>query len=139
MPSFLKRQCTSSDVGNTENSISKRMALTHLYYDTRCVGCLGSVVVALGLSCSVAGGIFLEQGSNLCPLHLRRVGGGVCVQILIHCATSHATLVCHQVPDFLSLDVSSLNMMHLEGFVCFQIFLKCYCDRLSFFTSRRML
>ena len=29
----------------------------------------GSVVVAHGLSCSVACGIFLDQGSNLCPLH----------------------------------------------------------------------
>ena len=28
-----------------------------------------SVVVAHGLSCSVACGIFLDQGSNLCPLH----------------------------------------------------------------------
>ena len=29
---------------------------------------VGSVVVARGLSCSVACGIFLDQGSNLCPL-----------------------------------------------------------------------
>ena len=29
----------------------------------------GSVVVAHGLSCSAACGIFLDQGSNLCPLH----------------------------------------------------------------------
>ena len=29
----------------------------------------GSVVVAHGLSCSTACGIFLDQGSNLCPLH----------------------------------------------------------------------
>ena len=29
----------------------------------------GSVVVAHGLSCSVACGIFPDQGSNLCPLH----------------------------------------------------------------------
>ena len=29
----------------------------------------GSVVVVHGLSCSVACGIFLDQGSNLCPLH----------------------------------------------------------------------
>ena len=29
----------------------------------------GSIVVARGLSCSVAGGIFLDQGSNLCLLH----------------------------------------------------------------------
>ena len=29
----------------------------------------GSVVVAHGLSCSTACGIFLDQGSNLCPRH----------------------------------------------------------------------
>ena len=30
---------------------------------------MGSVVVAHGLSCPEACGIFLDQGSNLCPLH----------------------------------------------------------------------
>ena len=30
---------------------------------------LGSVVAAHGLSCSVACGIFLDQGLNSCPLH----------------------------------------------------------------------
>ena len=30
---------------------------------------MGSVVVAQGLSCSTARGIFPDQGSNLCPLH----------------------------------------------------------------------
>ena len=33
------------------------------------LGALASVVVVHGLSCSVACGIFLDQGSNLCPLH----------------------------------------------------------------------
>ena len=32
-------------------------------------GCAGSVVVAHGPSCSVACGIFPDQGSNPCPLH----------------------------------------------------------------------
>ena len=32
-------------------------------------GHLGSVVVARGLSCSAARGIFPDQGSNACPLH----------------------------------------------------------------------
>ena len=31
--------------------------------------CVGSVTVALGLSCRAACGIFLGQESNLCPLH----------------------------------------------------------------------
>ena len=30
---------------------------------------MGSVIVVHGLGCSVACGIFLDQGSNLCPLH----------------------------------------------------------------------
>ena len=30
---------------------------------------VGSAVVARGLSCFVARGIFLDQGSDLCPLH----------------------------------------------------------------------
>ena len=30
---------------------------------------MGSVVVVLRLSCSMACGIFLDQGLNLCPLH----------------------------------------------------------------------
>ena len=34
----------------------------------RC-GLWASVVVARGLTCSAACGIFLDQGSNLCPLH----------------------------------------------------------------------
>ena len=42
----------------------------------------GSVVVAHGLSCSAACGIFTDQGSNPCPLHRR--------QTLNHCATREA-------------------------------------------------
>ena len=34
-----------------------------------CQLCMGSVVVAQGLSCRTACGIFLDQGLNLCPLH----------------------------------------------------------------------
>ena len=30
---------------------------------------MGSVVVARGLSCPVACGVFPDQGLNLCPLH----------------------------------------------------------------------
>jgi len=33
------------------------------------LGLLGSVVAAQGLSCHLAGGIFPDEGSNLCPLH----------------------------------------------------------------------
>ena len=44
----------------------------------------GSVVVANGLSCSEACGIFPDQGSNLCPCTGRR--------ILNHCATREACI-----------------------------------------------
>ena len=33
----------------------------------------GSVVVAYGLTCSMACGLFLEQGLNLYPLHWERI------------------------------------------------------------------
>ena len=36
---------------------------------TQALGTQASVVVALRLSCSMARGIFSDQGSNLCPLH----------------------------------------------------------------------
>ena len=36
---------------------------------TRALGAWASVVVAHGLSCSAAYGIFPDQGQNLCPLH----------------------------------------------------------------------
>ena len=35
----------------------------------RLQGMQASVVVAHGISCPTASGIFLDQGSNLCPLH----------------------------------------------------------------------
>ena len=35
------------------------------------LGRTGSIVVAHGLSCRMAYGIFLDQGSNVCPLHWR--------------------------------------------------------------------
>ena len=70
-------------------------------YSLRCMGfslwCLpllwstGSVVVAHGLCCSKACGIFLEQGSNLCSLHwqvdsqlLDHRGSLVCLLLVLH-------------------------------------------------------
>ena len=46
----------------------------------------GSVVVALGLSCSETCGIFLDQGLNPCPLCIGR-------QVLIHCTIRDTILV----------------------------------------------
>ena len=40
----------------------------------------GSVVVAHGLSCSAACGIFPDQGSNLCPLHWQADSQPLCHQ-----------------------------------------------------------
>ena len=40
----------------------------------------GSVVVAHGPSCSVACGIFPDQGTNLCPLHLQADSQPLCHQ-----------------------------------------------------------
>ena len=59
----------------------------------------GSVIVAHGPSCSVARGIFPDQGSNPCPLHwqadsqpLRHQGSPR--RILNHCTTREALLQC---------------------------------------------
>ena len=54
----------------------------------RAVGSWASVVVALGLGCSVACGIFLNQGLNQCPLQW----------MLIHCTT-------REVPKWRSFDL----------------------------------
>ena len=40
-------------------------------WESRALGTQASVVVAHGLCCSVAYGIFLEQGSNRCSLHCK--------------------------------------------------------------------
>ena len=42
--------------------------------------CAGSVVVAHGLSCSAACGIFPDQGSNPCPLHWQADSQPLCHQ-----------------------------------------------------------
>ena len=42
--------------------------------------CAGSVIVAHGPSCSAACGIFLDQGSNPCPLHWQADSQPLCHQ-----------------------------------------------------------
>ena len=49
----------------------------------------GSVVVAHGLSCSTACGIFPDQGSNLCPLHWQADS-----QPLRHQGSPYSFLLC---------------------------------------------
>ena len=46
------------------------VVVTSLVEEHRLEGVWASVVVAHGLSCPEALGIFLDQGSNPCPLHL---------------------------------------------------------------------
>ena len=43
-------------------------AMVSLLWST-CSGREGSVGAAHGLGCPMAGGVFLDQGSSLCPLH----------------------------------------------------------------------
>ena len=45
------------------------IAVASLCCGARALGAWASVVVACGLSCSTACGIFQDQGLNLCPLH----------------------------------------------------------------------
>ena len=46
-----------------------RIAVSSLIAEHRLLGARASVVVAHGLSCSAACGIYPDQGSNPCPLH----------------------------------------------------------------------
>ena len=45
------------------------IAVASLCCGARALGARASVVVAHGLTCSAACGIFPDQGSNPCPLH----------------------------------------------------------------------
>ena len=45
------------------------VVVASLVMEHRTLGPVGLVVVTHGLSCSMACGIFRDQGSNLCPLH----------------------------------------------------------------------
>ena len=54
----------------------------------------GSVVVAHGLSCSKACGIFLDQGSNPCPLHWQ-----VDSLPLRHQGSSNGLFLCRPIPS----------------------------------------
>ena len=56
------------------STFSSRSAWTSCCFScwrAQALGRMGSVVVAHGLSCPMAYEIFLDQGSNLCPLHWR--------------------------------------------------------------------
>ena len=77
--------------------------------------CAGSVVVAHGPSCSVACGIFPDQGSNPCPLHrqadsqpLRHQGSPIC--LFLRYNTYNTTLVpVTQHSDLVFLYISKLS------------------------------
>ena len=54
----------------------------------------GSVVVAHGLSCSAACGIFPDQGSNPCPLHWQADSQPLC-----HQGSPHYCFMYHYIPE----------------------------------------
>ena len=47
------------------------LAMSGLSFGTWAPECVGSVIVACGLSCSMVCGIFLDQESDLCALHCK--------------------------------------------------------------------
>ena len=67
----------------------------------------GSVIVAHGLSCSAACGIFPDQGSNLCPLHwqadsqpLHHQGSPSCIFLYHFCFLEYGRLsLCQDQPE----------------------------------------
>ena len=63
--------CRLSLVAQVEAALHFAVQTSHCFSYGRvwAVGCTGSVAVVQGLSCSTACVIFLDQGSNLCPLH----------------------------------------------------------------------
>ena len=69
--------------------------------------CAGSVFVAHGLSCSVACGIFPDQGSNPCPLHWQ----------------ADSQPLCHQgSPKFSKLILGLFNINEIS------LFLNCFSN-----------
>ena len=73
----------------------------------------GSVVVAHGLSCSAACGIFPDQGSNPCSLHWQADS-----QPLRHQGSPNSTFIIHKLPkhgsnqDILQFVLDRLTMIH---------------------------
>ena len=60
----------------------------------------GSVVVAHGLSCSMACGIFPDQGSNPCPLHWQADSQPLCHQgSPLFCIFSLGNMVCLSIKN----------------------------------------
>ena len=82
----------------------------------------GPVVVAHGLSCSAACGIFPDQGSNPCPLHF-------CRRILNHCAT-------REVPHVFFIRVLQFQLLHLGLWSIFRSFLYMVRGSLTSFFAR---
>ena len=68
----------------------------------------GSVVVALGPSCSAACGIFPDQGLNPCPLH-----GQADSQPLRHQGSPHVLIKPQRSLLYILLEVMVVNLLHI--------------------------
>ena len=88
--------------------------------------CAGSVVVAHGLSCSAACGIFPDQGSNPCPLHWQADAQPLChqgspLQIFLTCRICFMWLNL----SFFSYSFRILNQLK-KAFSVFEFIKNCH-------------
>ena len=83
--------------------------------------CAGSVVVAHGPSCSVACGIFPDQGSNPCPLHWQADSQPLCHQ------GSPETLILLFPNNKLFIHLFSLDFLFSISLISAFIFIISFC------------
>ena len=72
----------------------------------------GSVIVAHGLSCSAACGIFPDQGSNLCPLHWQADSQPLSHQGSPYCVNSLKVFHMFQCRIFVKYYSKTLKLFH---------------------------
>ena len=81
--------------------------------------CAGSVIVAHGLSCSAACGIFPDQGSNPCPLHWQADSQPLRHQVSPPCVLLYSSKtpdLKHPLLCFLPLYSSVFDFFHLAQY-----------------------
>ena len=79
------------------------------------IGTWASVVVAHGPSCSATCGIFLDQGSNLCPLHWQADSYPLCHQGRPQYCFNHDFPFISQI----SFPIPSLSVFHIYSKLAF--------------------